>query len=122
MLLQQVLHLPAYHVPVNAATLNFYNNTVSNNVINGTGGFTGMNPGSVVNLNMYNNVVSNNQKTGTANSTSIFNWYRSSWQRINNVYDNLIYSNYNQTAAGFSAGTINGITCTSSSITTSQYL
>ena len=89
----------------NAATLNFYNNTVSNNVINGTGGFTGMAPGSAVNLNMYNNVVSNNQKTGTATSTSAFNCIQLGGMN-NNVYDNLVYSNYNQTATGFSAGTI----------------
>jgi hypothetical protein len=101
-----------------AGTLNLYNNLVDNNVINGTGSFTGINPGSVVNLNMYNNTVSNNQKTGTANSTfGTFNCLQVTGTGINNVYNNLIYSNYNQTSTGFSVYNTNGINCTNGGTT-----
>jgi hypothetical protein len=100
-----------------AATLNFHDNIVTNNVIPGTGSFTGMDVAGV-NINMYSNTVSSNQKTGTANATSVFNCMRANGTGINNVYNNLIYSNYNQTNTGFSVGTVHGISLTNASMQT----
>ncbi len=74
-----------------AATVNVHNNTVSNNVLPGTGTFTGIDGGggSTSTVNMFNNTVNNNQKTGA--SGSFFN-LRCAGGTVtvnnNNIYDN----------------------------------
>ncbi len=100
--------------------LNFYSNSVTNNTINGSGFFAGIETGGGGTSNIYNNTVSNNQKTGTGNSTNIFNCLKIGGAGLINVYNNLVFSNYNQTAATFSAGTINGISASSSNIVTAN--
>ena len=90
-----------------AGTVNFYNNTVTNNTIPGSGGFTGLDSGFPTSLNMFSNTVTNNTKTGTSGT---FNCLRGSGSGNIYVYDNLIHSNYNSMAAvGNQGGTINGI-------------
>jgi hypothetical protein len=94
-------------------TLNFYSNTVTNNSIQGTGAFTGMDSGGAGNVNMHDNTVSNNTKTGTANSTNSFVCIRAAGTATCNAYNNLIFSNNNSTAASFSVGNTIGIHCNS---------
>ena len=72
-----------------AATVNVNSNTVTNNVMAGTGTFTGIDGGSATNLNMNTNSVFGNQKTGasgsmflTRGSTAIVTY------SANNVYNN----------------------------------
>jgi hypothetical protein len=90
-------------------TLNFYSNTVTNNSIPGSGGFTGIDSGSAGILNMYGNTVSNNTKTGTS-GTFVCMRAGASGSGTANAYDNNIYSNYNTTSAtGNQGGTITGI-------------
>jgi hypothetical protein len=56
-----------------AATVNIYGNEISNNVLPGTGLFTGIDGGGPAILNIYQNTINGNQKTGTSsgNFTSI---------------------------------------------------
>jgi hypothetical protein len=92
--------------------LNFYNNTVKDNNIQGTGQFTGMNSGgSTVNLNMYNNAVYNNTKTGTSGAMTCL---QSACTGTGITYGNNIYSNTNiiTTATATQGGTLTGVNVT----------
>jgi len=101
----------------NAFAAQVHDNAVINNVIPGTGSFYGMDIGGF-NVDVYDNLVANNQKTGTINATSTFNCLRAGGSGLSNVYNNQIYSNYNQTNSGFSAGNINGLMLSNSTAQT----
>ncbi len=87
-----------------AATVNMYNNILSNNIIAGTGSFYGVYSGACTNLNMYNNTVSNNQKTG-ASGTMYLNYASTA---IVNFYENNIFNNSITNSSGTTAATIYG--------------
>jgi len=88
-------------------TMNMHSNIVRNNIISGTGGFTGIDNGNVQNLSFYDNEVSNNTKNGTGGGFTCIQI-----RGTNNVdaHNNLVYSNYNTTSASpTQGGTIYGI-------------
>lgn len=88
-------------------TLNMYDNTVKNNVMAGTGGFTGLDSGSPGAMDMYHNTVSNNTKTGTSGT---FVGIKAAGSGTSDCHDNFIFSNYDCTsAASNQGGTIYGI-------------
>lgn len=98
---------------VNTATgsyINVYNNRVSNNVLPGTGDFSGIlciasSVNLILNQNIYNNTVSNNSKTGTAGNMNCINANGSTV--ATSVYGNQIFNNSNQFSSGNTYGYYN---------------
>jgi hypothetical protein len=98
-------------VSSSSGILNFYSNTVNNNSIPGTGGFTGMSV-SGGNTDIYNNTVSNNTKTGIS---GLFTCMALTGTTSNSLHDNFIFSNSNTTTGTTTGGAIYGISCGSGS-------
>ena len=79
-----------------ATTVNAYGNKVVNNLLPGTGNFTGLyiaasSSTNMLVTNIYNNEVSGNTKTGTAGT--FYMSYVSSSSQVINFYNNLLYNN-----------------------------